>query len=70
MEVATNLPGLQLYTGNGLDGVCGKEKATYEKNAALCLETQFLSKCGESSEFCKSNLGKRGNCKLCYDISV
>ena len=38
MECYTTLPGLQLYTGNFLEGFEGKKK--YGKHAALCLEAQ------------------------------
>lgn len=38
MEVLTTLPGVQLYTGNGLTGFDGKKK--YERHSAFCLETQ------------------------------
>ena len=42
MCVYTNSPGLQLYTGNFLDGsVTGKDVA-YNKHSALCLETQLF----------------------------
>ena len=40
MEVLTTAPGLQLYTGNYLDGVCGKRGASYPMRSAVCLETQ------------------------------
>ena len=41
MEVFTNEPGIQIYTGNFLDGtVSGKKGIKYEKHAAICLETQ------------------------------
>ena len=41
MDVLTTEPGLQLYTGNYLDGsVVGKGGKTYPRRAALCLETQ------------------------------
>ena len=40
MEVWSNQPGIQFYTGNFLDGVPGKDGAVYAKNGALCLETQ------------------------------
>ncbi|MEY3025159.1 MAG: Aldose 1-epimerase precursor [Planctomycetota bacterium] len=40
MEVWSNQPGIQFYTGNFLDGVPGKNGAVYAKNGALCLETQ------------------------------
>lgn len=41
MCVYTTQPGIQFYTGNFLDGtLTGKNRATYEKHAGLCLETQ------------------------------
>ena len=43
MEVYTTQPGIQLYTGNGLDGsLIGKNGETYLKHSALCLETQHF----------------------------
>ncbi len=41
LEVYTNEPGIQVYTGNFLDGsVTGKKGITYNQRAAICLETQ------------------------------
>lgn len=41
LTVYTDEPGIQLYSGNFLDGtVKGKNKIFYNKHAALCLETQ------------------------------
>ncbi|CAI0399372.1 unnamed protein product [Linum tenue] len=40
MELWTNQPGVQFYTGNMLDSVKGKGGVTYNKYAGLCLETQ------------------------------
>jgi len=40
MEVWSNQPGIQFYTGNFLDGIPGKGGTVYNKNGALCLETQ------------------------------
>ena len=40
MECKTDLPGVQLYTGNFLDGVKGKNGSVYNKRGAFCLETQ------------------------------
>jgi aldose 1-epimerase len=41
MEIHTTEPGVQLYTGNFLDGsIVGKGGAQYDKHAAFCLETQ------------------------------
>ncbi len=41
LEVFTDEPGIQVYTGNFLDGSCvGKKGIAYNKQAAICLETQ------------------------------
>jgi aldose 1-epimerase len=41
MEIWTTEPGIQLYTGNFLDGsLKGKRGVVYQQYAALCLETQ------------------------------
>ena len=41
LEVFTNEPGIQVYTGNFLDGkVKGKKGFVYNQRAAVCLETQ------------------------------
>ena len=41
LEVYTNEPGIQVYTGNFLDGtVTGKNGVVYNKRASVCLETQ------------------------------
>jgi len=43
MEVHTTEPGVQLYTGNFLDGsLVGKDGKTYNKHYAFCLETQHF----------------------------
>lgn len=43
MEVLTTEPGIQLYTGNFLDGtVIGKNGKAYQRHWALCLETQHF----------------------------
>jgi aldose 1-epimerase len=43
MEVWTTQPGVQLYTGNYLDGtLSGISKRPYRKHDALCLETQHF----------------------------
>ena len=43
MGVLTTEPGVQLYTGNFLDGtVEGKGGVAYSRHAALCLETQHF----------------------------
>ena len=41
LDIYTNEPGIQVYTGNFLDGtVTGKNGIVYNQRAAICLETQ------------------------------
>ena len=41
MKVYTNEPGIQIYSGNFLDGtVTGKKGIAYQQRSAICLETQ------------------------------
>jgi aldose 1-epimerase len=43
MEVYTTEPGVQLYTGNFLDGsLTGKSGKAYKKHYGFCLETQHF----------------------------
>ncbi len=43
LQVLTTQPGVQLYTGNHLDGsITGKEGRVYKPRFALCLETQHF----------------------------
>lgn len=41
MEIWTDQPGIQFYSGNFLDGVAGKKGAVYQKHGAFCLESQL-----------------------------
>lgn len=49
MEVYTDLPGVQFYTGNFI--VKEEGKATYTKRTGLCLETQFFPNSMNVPEF-------------------
>lgn len=42
MEVRTDLPGVQVYTGNFIDGEIGKGGFAYQKRAGVCFETQYF----------------------------
>ncbi len=42
MEIHTDQPGVQFYTGNFLDGTNEGKGAVYNKHAAFCLETQHF----------------------------
>lgn len=51
MVVETTEPGVQLYTGNFLNGLKGKEGAVYHKRDGLCLETQHYPDSPNRPEF-------------------
>jgi aldose 1-epimerase len=43
LEILTDQPGVQVYTGNYLDGsLTGKQGAVYGQHAAVCLETELF----------------------------
>ena len=42
MDVYTDLPGMQFYSGNGLKNTCpGKDGADYLPRTGVCFETQY-----------------------------
>ena len=49
MDVYTDLPGVQFYTGNWLGGEKGKGGVSYEDRDAFCLENRDLSRFRRSS---------------------
>ena len=52
MEVFTTQPGVQLYTGNFLDGtITGKQSHVYKRRYAFCLETQHFPDSPNHPEF-------------------
>jgi len=52
LAVLTSEPGIQLYTGNFLDGsIVGKEGSRYGKHQGLCLETQHFPDSVNHPEF-------------------
>lgn len=51
MEVDTDCVGVQLYTGNFLNGDRGKGGHNYERRAGFCLETQFFPNSINESNF-------------------
>ena len=42
MEVYTDLPGVQIYSGNYLENELGKNGVVYQKNQGICFETQLF----------------------------
>lgn len=52
MEVYTDLPGMQFYTGNFLNGdLPGKEGAVYAMRSAFCFETQYYPDAANKPSF-------------------
>lgn len=61
MEVFTNMPGLQLYTGNFISGEeAGKKNFKYQKRGGVCFETQYYPDSCNKPEF-PSCVLKAGN---------
>lgn len=59
MEVFTDLPGMQLYSGNFIDGkVAGKGGTLYKKREGICFETQLFPDACNEKEFFKSSVVK------------
>ncbi len=73
MEVYTTQPGLQMYTGNWLDGSDkGKGGKIYNKRSALCLETQHFPDSPNKPGFPSTLLrkGEKYKQKCIYKFSV
>ena len=51
MEVYTDMPGVQLYTGNFLSKRKGKQGAVYDKRHGVCFETQYYPNSINTPEF-------------------
>ena len=51
MSVRSDQPGVQLYTGNYLDGVAGRGGVTYAKHHGFCLETQHFPDSANQPQF-------------------
>ena len=73
LDVYTNEPGVQVYTGNFLDGtVTGKNGAVYAKRNAICLETQKYPDSPNKPDWPSSYLkpGERYTSRCIYKFSV
>lgn len=51
LEVSSDLPGVQLYTGNFMNGETGKNGIGLDKHFGFCLETQFFPDTPNHPEF-------------------
>lgn len=73
LEVYTNEPGIQCYTGNFLDGtVTGKHGITYPKRASVCLETQKFPDSPNKPQFVSPYLkpGQKYYSHVAYKFSI
>jgi aldose 1-epimerase len=72
LEVISDMPGVQFYTGNSLDGsLVGKAGIPYIKRSGFCLETQFFPNCVNVPEFpsCILNPGEQFSSTTVYRFS-
>ena len=60
MDVWTTEPGVQLYTGNYLNGLAGKGGHTYDFRTGFCLETQHYPDSPNKPDFPSTVLRKGG----------
>jgi aldose 1-epimerase len=73
MEVFTDQPGVQVYTGNFMNGKgAAKEEKVYEKQGAICLETQHFPDSPNQSSYPSVTLrpGETYNHECIYKFSV
>ena len=73
LEVFTNEPAVQFYTGNFLSGTqTGKNGITYQKRTALCLETQHYPDSPNKENFPSTVLrpGEKYSSRCIYKFSV
>ena len=73
LEIRTTEPGIQVYTGNVLDGtVTGKNAVAYPRRSAVCLETQHFPDSPNKSAFPSTVLapGKKYESLTIYKFGV
>lgn len=73
LEMYTDLPGVQLYTGNFLDGtVIGKGGMPIVRHAGFCLETQFYPDSPNQPDFpsCFFKAGEKFESRTVFKITV
>ncbi len=73
LDVYTDEPGIQVYSGNFLDGtVTGKKDITYNQHAGICLETQHYPDSPNKPEWPSVRLdpGKTYTSHCIYQFSV
>lgn len=71
LEVYTDLPGMQFYSGNNIGTVTGKGGRTYHSRDGLCFETQFFPNSCNIPEFpsCIVKAGEKFHSETMYRFS-
>ena len=70
MTVTTDMPGVQFYTGNWLQGSCGKNGITYRDQSGFCLETQnYPDAPNKDFPCCVLKPGEEFNSKTVYTFA-
>ena len=72
MDIYTDMPGMQLYSGNSVVKQKGKHGATYEKRCGVCFETQYYPNHVNVPTFpsCILKAGEIYNSKTIYKFLV
>ena len=73
LDVYTNEPGVQVYSGNFLDGsVTGKNGIVYNQHAGICLETQHYPDSPNKPQWPSTRLnpGETYNSQCIYKFSI
>ena len=72
MDIYTDMPGVQVYSGNGIPTQTGKEGFVYGKRSGICFETQYVPNDINMSESPSSILkaGEVYSSKTIYRFSV
>ena len=72
MEVFTDCVGVQLYTGNFLEGDLGKNGHHYERRDGFCLETQFFPNSINETNFLRpvTNAGEDYKTQTIYKFGI
>lgn len=72
LEVLTDLPGVQFYAGNFLNGAEGKNGKAIAKRSGFCLETQFYPDTPNKFEFpqCTFDAGEEFNSTTIFRFSL
>ncbi len=72
LDVFTDLPGVQFYAGNFLNGTAGKRNLPMEKRTGFCLETQYYPDTPNNPDFpqCLFDAGEKYHSVTVFKLST